>query len=94
MTIEERSTNIPGLASDNNSTINATTITSSIAQFGIYTRRSRGRGNQLGGKYQGRGRYNNYIRAPMKGMNSDIKVLKSTSKGPRRDQFIQFQLEL
>ena len=88
MTIEERSTDMPGLISDNNSTINVTTITSSIAQFGIYTKRSRGRGNQLGG------RYNNYIRAPMKGMNSDIKVLKSTSEGPKRDQFIQFQLEL
>ena len=49
MTIEERSTDMPGLISDNNSTINVTTITSSIAQFGIYTKRSRGRGNQLGG---------------------------------------------
>ena len=30
----------------------------------------------------------------MKGMNNDITILKSTSEGPRKDQFIQFQLEL
>ena len=94
MTIEERSTEVPGLVSDNNSATNASTITSSIAQSGTFNRRGRGRGNQRGGRYQGRSRYNSYIRAPMKGMNNDITILKSTSEGPRKDQFIQFQLEL
>ena len=50
MTIEERSTDVPGLVSDNNSATNASTITSSIAQSGTFNRRGRGRGNQRGGK--------------------------------------------
>ena len=94
MTIEERSTDVPGLVSDNNSTTNASAITSSIAQSGTFSGRGRGRGNQRGGRYQGRSRYNSYIRVPMKGMNNDITILKSTSEGQRKDQFIQFQLEL
>ena len=45
MTIEERSTEVPGLVSDNNSATNASTITSSIAQSGTFNRRGRGREN-------------------------------------------------
>jgi len=88
MTIEERSTEVPGLVSDNNSATNASTITSSIDQSGTFNRRGKGRGNQHGGRYQGRSRYNSYIRAPMKDMNNDIIIITSTSEGPRRDQFI------
>ena len=88
MTIEERSTEVPGLVSDNNSATNASTIISSIAQSGTFNRRGRGRGNQRGGRYQGRIRYDSYIRAPMKGMNTDITILKSTSEGLRKYQFI------
>ena len=41
MTIEERSTEVQGLVSDNNSATNASTITSSIAQSGTFNRRGR-----------------------------------------------------
>ena len=94
MTTEERSTEVPGLVSANNSARNASTIISSIAQSWSFNIIGRGWGNQRGGRYHGRSRYNSYIRAPMKGMNNDLTILKSTSEGPRKDQFIQFQLEL
>ena len=65
MTKEERSIDVQGLIFDNNSATNANTITSIIAQSGTFNRRGRGQTNQSGGRYQGIGRYNNCVRAPI-----------------------------